>query len=232
MATVAEPCAMRSPEEITKAERMIGQPSELSEPATASPMPVAESTAPKNAPDPITSSSIPTGFSALEMIEAMSEEERPRRSPSHMDNSTASVSAMAGVPTRVSRFRSGPSESRMFPKVPPRISSRGRPITRATTPMLGGVRSSASSWSFAEVAGMKECTRLSIQMPHSRPETMNAGMPTAKPISSTQPRSTPNRPAAATGPGRGGRKAWVTDRPASSGIAYLTSDPPPCRAAT
>ncbi|MGX1118369.1 hypothetical protein RKD37_003732 [Streptomyces ambofaciens] len=44
-----------------------------------------------------------------------------------------------------------------------------------------------------------------------------AGMPQTMPMRITQPRSTFSSPAAATGPGCGGRKAWVIDRPASRG---------------
>ena len=57
-------------------------------------------------------------------------------------------------------------------------------------------------------------------------------MPQTRPMMMIQPRSTLSRPAAATGPGCGGRNAWVIDSPASIGIAYSTSDRPPRFAAT
>ncbi len=55
--------------------------------------------------------------------------------------------------------------------------------------------------------------------PHQTPLTSHAGMPQSRPIAITQPMPTPSSPPAVTGPGCGGRNAWVIDRPASMGIA-------------
>ncbi len=100
------------------------------------------------------------------------------------------------------------------------------------SPIDGGSAVSASSSSGMNSSGTSTWTRFPIHEPHATPLTNQAGIPQARPMMMSQPRLTCSRPAAATGPGCGGRKACVIDRPASIGIAYITSDLPPRLAAT
>ena len=83
-------------------------------------------------------------------------------------------------------------------------------------------RCSRTSTAFASsAASIMSCgtgtkIRLPIHADHAQAAS-TAGTPQTTPIRMTMPRSTLSSPAAATGPGCGGRKAWVIDRPASSG---------------
>ena len=105
-------------------------------------------------------------------------------------------------------------------------------MTSSTTPMLGSWPLASSASGTIRSSGTSTWIRLPIQVPNRMPPTNQAGMPQARPMMMIQPSSTWNGPAAATGPGCGGRKACVIERPASSGSAYSTSDLPPRIAAT
>ncbi|MNI77500.1 hypothetical protein D3C73_1338000 [compost metagenome] len=136
-----------------------------------------------------------------------------------MARSTATVSAMAGLPKNWSTSRKVPAGAKMFPKVPPRMRIMGKPMARSTSPMDGSWPLASSASGTMRSSGTETMTRLPIQVPHKIPDANHAGIPQMRPMRMIQPRSTPNSPAAATGPGCGGRKACVTESPASNGRA-------------
>jgi hypothetical protein len=129
------------------------------------PIPVAESTPPKNAPAPTTSKIIATGRNAAAESSLSSLPVSPRRVPSSQDaSSTEMVSATAGVPAnaaipeRVECFG-----SQMLPKVPARISTSGTAMIPATSPSDGRSASSPASSATSMSSGTGTLIRLPIQ---------------------------------------------------------------------
>lgn len=100
-----------------------------------------------------------------------------------------------------------------------RTVARGTGVSLGVTPCA---RCSAATARFASsAASAMSCgTGTKIRFPAQAAYAQaasTAGRPQTMPMRTTQPSWTCSSPAAATGPGCGGRKAWVMDRPASSG---------------
>ena len=234
VAMVAEPVASRIRAASTQASSSTEMFASLAQSASNVPIPLSTRTCLKP-PPAATMSKIPAiaGRAApvvLEMVSRSIPDPRPRV---NIATTTAISRAMIGVPSTSSTCRTIWSSSLMkiSAMALPSINTTGSRTLKIVMANDGRlVLTSVSSGSASKVVGTGSTTQRPASFPKRGPATMMVGTATATPSASVVPRSAPSTSMATSGPGWGGTKPCIAERPARAGIPTVISDRPDRRA--